>query len=612
MPKSGAKSHTVNNGKTVQSAWFTHWTGSEMSKHDHSTQIVRSRGNDLNDHGFKNHLSGVEMASDNFGSSKGIKDTDLTMSLMKPGSQSFPFFKRAQESGKLKEGVQALGPQVSNEKLTLDFNLETSSRESHLQPAEQVKYHMFFGDSSYKVDSHTNHEPENYHHPTAAFASKPKSEKSEMTSFLRQNNTAVLKAPPSTSSHHSPAVIEDQSKRMQKHVGSGFFPHLIGSPQYSKSQTLHHGQYSLQNVPHFVNDVEVARMPGGLHSFSRTTHSLLITKQTDIKVYQESQYYRESRVSTQFKGEAFNEPKCSHPYFGQSQQGVKLQLLNSSDHESHENAEDYGASGDVQKNESSADTDTMDMESFKENHLSGKFFCRHHPYFMLTFQDIMVESNIEKDKCRKRKIELPDMNLEISAQPAASSSTDKAEPGTSRTQSLDMNTLHLNLDQSTNSNSNSISNSCSNSNPDLDPGSRWIKRLKLSETPSSHGRLSRFFTTVRVMEGIPESVLDKNHGKGSESEAGDSSSAETRREGKDITLSHSWIQRWSHKKSQKNPETAGTCQPDNPKSEMEELQKKQFPSIAAMALMGKAMTGFKQFKLQKKESFVVWNTKAIE
>ncbi|KAI3804951.1 hypothetical protein L1987_26863 [Smallanthus sonchifolius] len=583
MPESGGKSHLVDNGKAVQSAWLTHWTGtrSEMSRHDHLTQISKTEGNDLSDHDFKNQLTRVETASDNFGFSKGTKDMDLTMSLVKPSSQSFPFF---QESGKLKEGVQALGPQV-----------KTSSRECHLQPPEQVKYHMFFGESSYKLDGHTTHEPENYRHLSAAFASKPKSGKLEMPSFSRPNNTAILKTDPSTSSHHPPALIEEQYKRMQKHIGMGFFPRRTGSPQ-----TLHHGQYSLKNVPHFVHDMEMTRMPGGLHSFSRTTHSLLITKQTDVKVFQESQFIRESRASSQLKGEVFKEFNCSHPHFGQSQQGVKLQLLDSSDHESQENVEDYRAAGDVQKNESSADTDTLDMEPFKENHLSGIHLSPPN-------KDIMNESNMEKDKCRKRKKELPDINLEVSAQPAASSSTKKAEPGTSRTQSLDMNTPHFNLDQKTNSNSNE----CSNSNSGSDPGSRWIKRLKLSETPS-HGRLSQFFTAVRVLEGKPEPVLDKHHGKMPVSLTGDSCSVETKRESKEITLSHSWIQRWSHKQNQKNPESAGTFQLDNTKSEMEEFQKKQFPSIAAMALMGKAMTGFRQFKLQKKESFVVWNTKTFD
>lgn len=240
----------------------------------------------------------------------------------------------------------------------------------------------------------------------------------------------------------------------------------------------------------------------------------------------------------------------------------------------------------------------------------------------------MVESNLplpppiaistEKDTRRKRKLELPDMNVEISTLPAASTSSDKAEPCTSRTQSLDMNTLHLNLDHTSNSNSNE----CSKTTLGSEPGSRWIKRLKLNSStslalgtnisklaePSSHTKLNKLFT----------GVFDKRHGKeldtlGAEfSGKSESSSAETKRERKDVTLSHSWIQRWCHNQNQKNPGTLETCKPEDSKFATDEFQKKQFPSIAAMALMGKAMTGFQQCKFQKKASFVVWNTKTFE
>lgn len=720
MPERAARSLHVNNGKSVQpinshqSAWLTHWAGTrcESSTHDHLTQLGRSEEGDQD---IKKHLTGIEIASDNFGSSKGIRDVDLAMSLKKPGSQSFPFFKRGQESGRCSisneggetRGVQALGPQVSHKKLTTALNVETSSRECHFQPEgvsqipiEQVKYHMFFGDSSYSgsrppkekfANSHTTHGPENFRQLTAAFASKehlpesnfleqehpsycghsaalvgernlnnfPKHEKSEMPPFLRQNKAAVIKSDPSTS--RSPAFIEEQYKRMQKHIGMGFFPHQTSSPETTKSGR----PCSFQDVPHFVHDVEMARMcaplssveglalAGGLHSFSRTTHSLLITKQTDGKLYQENQIFRESRVSTQLKGDALRELNCIPPRVAHGQRGVKLQLLDSSDHESQENVEDVKAAGDVQKNESSADTDAMDMESFKENRLSGVHLSSPN-------KNMMVESNLplqtpiglstEKDTHKKRMIELPDINLELSALPAASTSTEKPEPCSSRTQSLDMNTLQFNVNHS----SNSKSDECSDSNLGSDPGSRWIKRLKLSVSSSlalgtnssklaetsSNGKLNEFFT--RVEKHKPQPALDICNGKDSESlkgkcqhkesvfqigecstkdqhpsmvslfGKGDSPSLETKPENKDITLSHSWIQRWSHNQNQTNQKTVEICKPENPKPAQEEFQKKQFPSIAAMALMGKAMTGFQQCKFQKKESCVVWNTKAFE
>lgn len=389
MAESGAKLHRVNNGKGVQSvsphqsAWLTHWTGPklDLTTHDHLSQFTRSERDDRSD--INKQLTGVEAASDNFGFSKDIKDVDLTMSLKKPSNQLFPFFKSGQEEQGETRVVQALGHQVSHEKLTTGLKLETSSRERHLQPTEQVKYHMFFGESSsqpsdekcYKLDGHTTHGSDHFRHLTAAFASKEhlqKNEKSELPSFLRRHNAAFLKGDPSTSSHRSPALMEEQYKRMQKHIGMGFFPHQTGSPQ-----TVHHGSSSYQNVPHFVHDVEMARMSGGLHSFSRTTHSLLITKQTDVKVYQDSQIYRESRVSTQLKGKSLREINCISPHFPQGQRGLKIQLLDSSDQ-----LQEYVEEVKTQKNESSADTDAMDVEAFKKNRLSGNLFVETNSYVL--------------------------------------------------------------------------------------------------------------------------------------------------------------------------------------------------------------------------------------
>ncbi|GKE33490.1 F-box protein, partial [Tanacetum coccineum] len=321
MPESGTKSRYVNNGKAVesvnshQSAWLTHWTGSrvETSTHDHLTQFSRGEGNDYD---FKKQLSGVEKASDNFDSSKGIKDVDLTMSLKKPGCQSFPFFRIGQQSGRTEVAAQPL-------------NIETLS---HI-PTEEVKYHMFFGESSYSKDCTAL--PSSL--PMNQRPYKVESEKTQFPLFLRQNNTPFVKTDPSTSSQRSPASSEEQYKRMQKHIGMGFFPNQTTSPQHTKPRPMHHGSISHQNIPQFVHDLE--ELAGGLHTFSRTTHSVLITKQTDVKVYQESQIFRESRVSTQLKGEALRELNFSPLQFGQGQRGLKLQLLDSSDHESQDNVE---------------------------------------------------------------------------------------------------------------------------------------------------------------------------------------------------------------------------------------------------------------------------------
>ncbi|CAH1444846.1 unnamed protein product [Lactuca virosa] len=523
------KSHPNNNGKAVesiephQSAWLTHWTGTrfESSTHVPSTRLIQNEEDDLD---MKKHSKGVEIASDSCGSSKGINDLELAMSLKKPGS---------------------------------------SSRECHFQPeeasqipSEQVKYHMFFG------ESRTTHGPENISQLKTIFTSKnhlPKTnsvameQEHKMPSFLRQDNVALLKTDPSTSSNSAPSLIAEQYKRMHKHIGMGFFPHQ-SCPEVIKPGTMQ----SFQNVSHLE----------GLHSFSRTTHSVLITKQTDVKVYQEKQIFRESMVSTRLKEEAVREVNRSPAYFADSQRGVKLQLLESSDQESQEKIEDVKGAGDVQKNESSADTDTMDMESFKENHLSGVHFSPLNKVITMESNIPILPLSKPKDTHRKRKMELPDINLEISSLPASSSSTEKEK------------------------------------------SSRWIKRLKLTGSGGS-GLLrkttpqNKLFTKVNV--GPPsETVIGESSDRHNNNCNNNNNNKEV------ITLSNAWIQRWSSNQGQKSPVVEriekGDCKVGPP----EEYEKKQFPSIAAMALMGKAMSGFQQCKFQKRESFMVWNTKGFE
>lgn len=74
----------------------------------------------------------------------------------------------------------------------------------------------------------------------------------------------------------------------------------------------------------------------------------------------------------------------------------------------------------------------------------------------------------------------------------------------------------------------------------------------------------------------------------------------------------SWIQRWCQNSTApppSNPEPLVICEPHRLKIGQDELAKKQFPSIAAMALMGKAMNGIRSCEFKKRGSIVVWNTK---
>lgn len=73
-----------------------------------------------------------------------------------------------------------------------------------------------------------------------------------------------------------------------------------------------------------------------------------------------------------------------------------------------------------------------------------------------------------------------------------------------------------------------------------------------------------------------------------------------------------WIKRWCYKTPQTveahvSVVTPGLWEPENRKVLPDNIEGKQFPSIRAMALMGRAMNKFRTGQFQRKESSVVWN-----
>lgn len=224
-----------------------------------------------------------------------------------------------------------------------------------------------------------------------------------------------------------------------------------------------------------------------------------------------------------------------------------------------------------------------------------------------------------REEVADRRLELPDINVELPALPDGVSSMDNADPSTSRTQSLDIELAVAPSDQP--SNSKSIHSPNDPMGPD--PSSRWIKRLKVGASntksfvgttssnlgeASTHKTVNKFF---EIMKGSINSISEPTPGKHHSKEV--VVVADSAKKDGDITLSHAWIQRWRHNDQpatqQKKPEAVVICEPE--RSNLEDFQKQQFPSTAAMALMGKAMTGFQPCVFRKRGSFVVWNTKGF-
>ncbi|XP_031130364.1 uncharacterized protein LOC116032101 isoform X2 [Ipomoea triloba] len=311
-----------------------------------------------------------------------------------------------------------------------------------------------------------------------------------------------------------------------------------------------------------------------------------------------------------------------------NQQGVKLQLLDSSTASEHEEDTGNAEPSEVEaKNESSAETDTMDMDVFPgKAHLldSNSSPLKKAPERDQYLPQLAIGSPMEVVGSEGIRNRLPDMNLQLPAIPVEATPTQQLEPS-SKTQSLDMDSLLAQADQP------------STSKPDLsplnllgpEPSSRWVKRLKLSnhdalalgtmssnsKEDSSYERYS--FRGKTTQGGITSSgpTTSKNQGKdliAQDNCAGITGNSESYSADRELLTSHSWIQRLLRNRAitmQKKPEVV-VCEPRSSKlvEPPEQLEKKQFPSIAAMALMGKAMKGFQPCEFQKKGSFVVWNT----
>ncbi|KAE9616507.1 hypothetical protein Lal_00034486 [Lupinus albus] len=358
----------------------------------------------------------------------------------------------------------------------------------------------------------------------------------------------------------------------------------------------------------------------------QTTYHFLMSKKTDVNLSDKGQVFRESIAPTKFKGNAFNEMIDSSPSTSDHDlEGAKLVARGSSKKsEGEENVHNL-CSPKSQKNESSAETDTMEIDALCENHLPGNVplrtnKCSGDSQNSFSSQ-VAITSVGEKKKGKLGYIALPDKNQQTPKVPAMVSLVALASPvvdrenSRSRTQSLDVEHLLSHADEHERSKSG-------NSSLGPDPSSRWVKRLKLCSSRSAHGTKSatigetslheKINNTFSKMKGIKTSLEPKvachteermvPHLCATVLTNGKSSSTE------EITLSHPWIRRWCHNHDispQKKHALTEFRQPKSSNTPVE-FQKKRFPSIAAMAMMGKAMNCLNPSELMKKGPVVVW------
>ncbi|TXG64577.1 hypothetical protein EZV62_011571 [Acer yangbiense] len=466
------------------------------------------------------------------------------------------------------------------------------------------------------------------------------------SSSLRQNNLSLLLHNPSASNNQVPVCVGKLSEKMQNGSGTGLFPDWNCPLDASKSETLFRNFYSIPRIPLSLQDAETMRICTTVDSakelspspeYSQTTHSFLITKKTDVNLSEGGERFKDSTFSTNFDGKMVHKFLNLSPGFGfHAQQSLKLEPLQSStDSEGKENFGDAKTDAVCLKNESSADTDTMDMDVFEKGHLSGVVSSPKNKIV----KSGLISSTLQAEIASSReetgggltKTELPDINEELPALPAVDSSVEDRETSSSRTQSLDVEHLLSHAELPTNSKSGAFPDGVEVS----DPSSRWVKRLKPSASGSSpygtksskmeeacsHEKVNRFFSKI-MRDGVTssESTMSKHPGKERTAvdqttvllRNGESSSSESERKSRDISLANPWIRRLCHQRAaspmKKNSEAVVVCEPQKLNATLDEFQKKQFPSVAAMAMMGKALNSIRPCGFTKKGPYVVWQT----
>ncbi|KAL3651840.1 hypothetical protein CASFOL_004842 [Castilleja foliolosa] len=393
-------------------------------------------------------------------------------------------------------------------------------------------------------------------------------------------------------------------------------------------------QFNLETMRICTTFDSVKAVPGGCPRFSQTTHSLLITKKTDVN--QENDVYSGPTRLVKRTNENTSRDVNLSPFSYQGNRGVKLQPLSSSSNsQGRNNVRSVDGRKVIIRNESSAETDTMDMDLFKEEKLNyGASSTPSTKAFTIDSNSPppIVVAPSREIKHRWTNSRLHEINLELPALPAVESPLENICPSSSKTQSLEMDMLVANAEH----------HAIPKPNLNSDPSNPWAKRLKMSSsTSSSHGtkisnptenlyheKMRRYFRSIldSSFTNSDPSSRTKDHGKetilsdknGDLSKKGEGLTVATiKKDDKEALLSHVWIKRWLGDKmkvtKQKPDQTveekvSGSRDFKTPLDD-DNLEKKQFPSIGAMAMMGKAMAGFQSCEVQKRGSLTVWNTK---
>ncbi|XP_023006865.1 F-box protein At2g16365-like [Cucurbita maxima] len=389
---------------------------------------------------------------------------------------------------------------------------------------------------------------------------------------------------------------------------------------------LYHGGYSMQRLPFSVHDVETMRICTTVDSvgqalrgppkFCQTTHRLMITKKTDVDLY-EGQAFRGKVASTNLKEETARALLGSSTNLGRDDQKENEDLGNT-------------RSATSLSNESSSETDIMDMDAYQDNHSrdvdtseADKELRSSKSPLLSVSATGSVRKQIGGPLPKKR---LLNINERPPNRSTSTSLMENGESSTSKTQTLDAEHLLSNAEQQRFL--NSIVPPDDSSKREIDSG--WVKRLRPCASESVHDskstkkveesscdKANQLFNKMKRSSTSSDRSRGPLHGQ-EQLAVGQTATivkasdlcSNLRLKNREMILSSPWIRRLCHNRStssERNLETAVVHKSQCSRP----ILNKPMPSIAAMALMGKTVTGLQPCEFIRRGSSLVWNTEGI-
>lgn len=207
-------------------------------------------------------------------------------------------------------------------------------------------------------------------------------------SRLTQSGPAHVPHDCSASHNGGLDFVNNHRWKMQHDTGTAKFSSQTDPLESTKAENFYHGSSLVLQLPSSIHDVKTMKINNTIDSgeessrgrpkISQTTHHLLMSEGTDVNLSDRGQFSRESVIPTKLKGNTFREisdfslPDFSLPIGENAPECATLEVLGSSMNKGgKETVQDLKTTSSL-KNESSAETDTMDINALQYDQLPGK------------------------------------------------------------------------------------------------------------------------------------------------------------------------------------------------------------------------------------------------